>query len=174
MAIYAASFVSLEDALSSPNNTQVDLIAVVAHVGLWDCQTLFPNSFREVALKDNSRIGFLRVFAYDAEENYHMFFSAGTENYFLIPTNVVVDSYARCLTMTAHSSMIFVGPREYCPIFASLEAIRDEMRNIACYNDQIKIALNARANEIKRLEYNECTAMANNQGVISYVNGCNI
>jgi hypothetical protein len=103
--------------------------------------------------------------------------------------------------MTAHSSMIFVGPREYCPIFASLEgnfliliiiilyriinilletsniyfaAIRDEMRNIACYNDQIKIALNARANEIKRLEYNECTAMANNQGVISYVNGCNI
>jgi len=53
MAIYAASFVSLEDALSSPNNTQVDLIAVVAHVGLWDCQTLFPNSFREVALKDN-------------------------------------------------------------------------------------------------------------------------
>jgi hypothetical protein len=53
MAIYLASFVSLEDALSSPNNPQVDLIAVVAHVGLWDCQTLFPNSFREIALRDN-------------------------------------------------------------------------------------------------------------------------
>ena len=56
MAIYAASFVSLEDALSSPNNSQVDLIAVVAHVGSWDCQTLFPNSFRELVLKDNRYI----------------------------------------------------------------------------------------------------------------------
>jgi hypothetical protein len=37
MAIYAASFVSLEEALSSPNNSQVDLMAVVAHVGPWDC-----------------------------------------------------------------------------------------------------------------------------------------
>jgi hypothetical protein len=55
-----------------------------------------------------------------------------------------------------------------------LAAIRDEMRNVACYNDQIKIALNAQANEIKRIEYKEYAAMANNQGVISYVNGCNI
>ncbi|KAG0543836.1 hypothetical protein BDA96_02G223500 [Sorghum bicolor] len=121
-----------------------------------------------------SRIGFLRVFTYDAEENYHMFFSAGTENYFVIAINVVVDSYARCLIMSEHSSMIFVGPWDYCPIFASLRAIRDEMRNFACYNDQIKIALSARANEVKRLEYEECAAMSNNQGVISYVNGCNI
>jgi hypothetical protein len=37
MAIYAESFVSLEEALSSPNNSQVDLMAVVAHVGPWDC-----------------------------------------------------------------------------------------------------------------------------------------
>jgi len=33
MTISAASFVSLEDALSSPDNSQVDLIAVIAHVG---------------------------------------------------------------------------------------------------------------------------------------------
>jgi len=81
--------------------------------------------------------------------------------------------------MNTHSSIIFVGPRDYCPIFASLggnlfiilkklyiiinilletfniylAAVRDEIRNIACYNDQIKIALSARANELKRLEY---------------------
>jgi hypothetical protein len=48
------------------------------------------------------------------------------------------------------------------------------MWNVACYNDQIKIAHSARANELKRLEYEECGAMANNQGVICYVNGCNI
>jgi hypothetical protein len=45
---------------------------------------------------------------------------------------------------------------------------------VACYNDQIKDALTARANEVKRLECEEYVAMANNQGVISYVNGCNI
>ena len=28
--------------------------------------------------------------------------------------------------------------------------------------------------EVKRLQYEECAPMANNQRVISYVNGCNI
>jgi hypothetical protein len=55
-----------------------------------------------------------------------------------------------------------------------LADVRDEIRNVACYNDQIKDALTARANEVKRLECEEYVAMANNQGVISYVNGCNI
>jgi hypothetical protein len=55
-----------------------------------------------------------------------------------------------------------------------LVVVRDEIRNVASDNDQIKYALSARANEVKRLEYEECAAKANNQGFISYVNGCNI
>jgi hypothetical protein len=45
----------------------------------------------------SGQIAFLRVFTYDAEDNYHLVFSASTENYFPIVTNVVVDSYARKL-----------------------------------------------------------------------------
>lgn len=52
MAICAGSFVTLDEALSYPNNSRVDVVAVVAHVGPWDCSTLFPNTFRELTLVD--------------------------------------------------------------------------------------------------------------------------
>jgi hypothetical protein len=54
MAIYTASSISLlDEAYSSPNNSHVDFIAVIAHVKSLDCQTLFPNAFRELALQDD-------------------------------------------------------------------------------------------------------------------------
>jgi len=52
MAICAGSFATLDEALSYPNNSRVDVVAVVAHVGPWDCSTLFPNTFRELTLVD--------------------------------------------------------------------------------------------------------------------------
>ena len=52
MSISTATFISLDEPLSRPNNSYVDVIGVVADVGPLDCDTFFPNGIRELTLKD--------------------------------------------------------------------------------------------------------------------------
>jgi hypothetical protein len=54
-----------------------------------------------------------------------------------------------------------------------LIVVRYRIRNDASDNDRIKDALSARAYEVNRLQYEKCAPMANNQGVITYINSCN-
>ena len=58
MSISTATFISLDDALSCPNNSYVDVIAVVANVGPLNHDTFFSNGIRELTLKDD-RCAFL-------------------------------------------------------------------------------------------------------------------
>ena len=53
MSISTATFISLDDALSRPNNSYVDMIVVVADVGALDRDIFFPIGIREVTLKDD-------------------------------------------------------------------------------------------------------------------------
>ena len=56
MSVSTATFISLDEPLSHPNNAYVDVIGVVADVGPLDCDTFFPNGIRELTLKDDVSI----------------------------------------------------------------------------------------------------------------------
>ncbi|KAL6643556.1 hypothetical protein ACP70R_018322 [Stipagrostis hirtigluma subsp. patula] len=162
MAILTADFVPLDDALALANGSVVDFVAVVASVGALDHDTLFPQGIREIALKDNTRIAFLRIFTEDNDGHRDLLIDSGVENYFLIGTHVVVDSNARCLTATSRSSLTFVGSKG-CPMLSSLEEIRHEVRHDPLTHDQIKIALICRADELKSLQSPQQVPTPNNQ-----------
>ena len=53
MSISTTTFISLDEPLSRPNNSYVDVIGVVADIGPLDCDTFFPNGIRELTLKDD-------------------------------------------------------------------------------------------------------------------------
>ena len=57
----ATTFISFDDALSRPNNSYVDVIAVVADIGALDRDTFFPIEIREVTLKDDTCAYFLFI-----------------------------------------------------------------------------------------------------------------
>ena len=52
MSISLATFKLLDDALSNANYSYVDVIAVIAEVGVTDRHTFFSNGIREFTLKD--------------------------------------------------------------------------------------------------------------------------
>ena len=60
MSISIASFISLNDASSRPNNSYVDVIAFVADIVPLDRDTFFPYRIRELTLKDD-RCAFLLI-----------------------------------------------------------------------------------------------------------------
>ena len=49
----ATTFISFDDVLSRPNNSYVDVIAVVADIVPLDRDTFFPYRIRELTLKDD-------------------------------------------------------------------------------------------------------------------------
>ena len=61
MLISIATFISLDEALSRPNNSYVDVIAVVADDGVLDRDIIFPIGIREVTLKDDRCAYFLLI-----------------------------------------------------------------------------------------------------------------
>ena len=62
MSISASTtLISLDDGLSRPNNSYVDVIAVVADIGALDRDTFFPVGIREVTLKDDRCAYFLFI-----------------------------------------------------------------------------------------------------------------
>jgi len=54
--ISTATFISLDDALSCPNNSYVDVIAIVADVGVPDHDTFFPIGIREVTIRSDTTL----------------------------------------------------------------------------------------------------------------------
>ena len=61
MSISIASFISLNDASSRPNNSYVDVIAVVADVGALDRDTFFPIGIRKVTIRRSSPTSVLQL-----------------------------------------------------------------------------------------------------------------
>jgi len=88
-----ASFLSLADAMKAPHGSVVDVIGVLCHVGmLYRC--LSSGAWvREIAVKDHSRVVFLRILTDFTDTSFRMLLNSCANRSCVLATKVIVDQF---------------------------------------------------------------------------------
>ncbi|CAO2193167.1 unnamed protein product [Urochloa humidicola] len=150
--VYTADFTTIEEGLFKAHGEEVDLFAVVASVGpALPSYAFDPYVAREICLKDESRIGFLRIVNDPEEKDGPRLLDADLRNNFVMIIRALVNRDRGCFEEGENTRITLIENGAY-PWIPNLEAVRSELRKDYRAHDAIKLAVNAQAYENKQME----------------------